>query len=268
MSEELETAKELAVRAGDILLQYFGRPTSVEWKGVGDPVTVADKSASTFIVEELKRRFPQDGILCEEEKDDISRLAKSRAWMIDPMDGTKEFVANVGEFAVMIGLAIEHKPVLGVVYQPTEHKLYYSEAGNGAYVKQGQKTRSLSVSLETDPSKMITAVSRSHDSANARRLREALKIEHIVRTGSAGLKVGIICEGKAHLYFHLGPETNQWDTCAPEAILQEAGGRMTDIAGNPLVYNILDRRHIHGILASNAVTHDRVVDVARTILIV
>jgi 3'(2'), 5'-bisphosphate nucleotidase len=266
MSNELETATELAVRAGDILLKYYRRSTSVEWKGAGDPVTLADKSASTFIIEALKRRFPQDGILCEEEKDDASRLTRSRAWIVDPMDGTKEFVANLGEFAVMIGLAIERKSVLGVVYQPTQQKLYYAEAGNGAYLKQGQVTRRLWVSLETDPSRMIIAVSRSHDSADAQRIRKALEIQQMIRSGSAGLKVGMICEGKAHLYFHIGPGTNQWDTCAPETILQEAGGRMTDVAGNRLVYNIPEPRHSHGITASNSVIHDRVVDVIKMVM--
>jgi 3'(2'), 5'-bisphosphate nucleotidase len=266
MRDELETATQLAVRAGDILLKYYRRSTPVEWKGAGDPVTLADKSASTFIVEALKRRFPQDGILCEEEKDDTRRLERPRAWIVDPMDGTNEFVANLGEFAVMIGLAIERKSVLGVVYQPTRQKLYYAEAGKGAYLKQEQGIRRLSVSLETDPSRMIIAVSRSHDSADAQRIREALEIQQMMRSGSAGLKVGMICEGKAHLYFHIGQGTNQWDTCAPEAILQEAGGRMTDIAGHPLVYNIPERRHTDGVIASNSVIHDRVVDVAKKVL--
>ena len=266
LTDELQIARELAIHAGGILLEHYGRQGAVEWKGVRDPVTIADKSASKFIVEELKLRFPTDGILCEEETDDNSRLARRRAWIIDPMDGTTEFIANLGEFAVMIGLAIEGKPVLGVVYQPTEKKLYHAVAGLGAYVEQEKITTPLKVSGEVEPSRMVIAVSRSHDSPDAKRIRERLKIEKIIRSGSAGLKAGMICEGKAHLYFHLGAGTNQWDTCAPQAILQEAGGRMTDIAGNPLIYNTSERRNLHGIIASNAIIHERVLEAARAVL--
>ncbi len=266
MTDELQTAKELAVRAGDILLEHYGQSTSVQWKGLGDPVTVADRAASKFLVGELKQRFPQDGILSEEEKDDTGRLGRPRVWIVDPMDGTTEFVANRGEFAVMIGLAIEGKPTVGVVYQPTERKLYYSASGNGAFVEQGQIRRPLRVSPEADPSRMTIVVSRSHDSADAERIRRTLKVERVVRSGSAGLKVGTICEGNAHLYFHAGPGTSQWDTCAPEAILHEAGGRMTDIFGGPLRYNVADPRNLQGIIASNSVIHDRVVDAAKFVL--
>jgi 3'(2'), 5'-bisphosphate nucleotidase len=159
----------------------------------------------------------------------------------------------------MIGLAIEGKPTLGVVYQPTEKKLYYAASGSGAFLEQGQTRLPLRVSPEADPSRIVIAVSRSHDSADAERIRKTLKSEQTIRSGSAGLKAGMICEGKAHLYFHIGPGTNQWDTCAPEAILHEAGGRMTDIFGSPLRYNVAEPRNLRGIIASNAVIHDCVV---------
>src|SRR5215510_14734553 len=122
LPDELQTAKELAVGAGDILLEHYGRSIAVQWKGRGNPVTAADKAASFFITRELKARFPRDAVLSEEEKDDTSRLSKSRVWIVDPMDGTTEFVAGRDEFAVMIGLAVDGQPVLGVVYQPTNKK--------------------------------------------------------------------------------------------------------------------------------------------------
>jgi len=166
----------------------------------------------------------------------------------------------------MIGLAIEGKPIVGVVYQPTEKKLYYAAAGSGAFVEQGQIRRPLRVSPEADPSRITIAVSRSHDSVNAELIRRTLKVERVVRSGSAGLKAGMICESNAHLYFHTGPGTSQWDTCAPEAILREAGGRMTDISGASLRYNMPEPRNLHGLIASNGVIHDRVVDAAKSVL--
>src|SRR5262245_189225 len=100
---DLEVAKSLAIRAGEILLHHYDRP-NVSWKEHDNPVTEADRHASAFLVKELKGMFPEDGILSEEEPDDTSRLSKSRVWIIDPLDGTKEFIGHVAEFAVMIGL--------------------------------------------------------------------------------------------------------------------------------------------------------------------
>ena len=115
MEIELQTAKELAIRAGAILLKHYAEKTSVMWKGKNDPVTAADLEASKFVVGELHERFPGDAILCEEERDDLRRLSTPRVWVVDPMDGTKEFISRRGEFAVMIGLAIEGEARLGVV---------------------------------------------------------------------------------------------------------------------------------------------------------
>src|SRR5437773_1270636 len=112
LPDELQTAKELALRAGDILLEHYGQSINVQWKARGNPVTAADKAASRFITQELRRQFPRDAVLSEEEKDDTSRLSMSRAWIVDPMDGTTEFVAHRDEFAVMIGLAVQGEPVL------------------------------------------------------------------------------------------------------------------------------------------------------------
>ena len=225
MSDELETAKELAIGAGAILLKHFSQKTEVRWKGKGNPVTDADQEASRFIVESLHRRFPVDGILSEEEVDNPDRLTKSRVWIVDPMDGTSEFVAGRTEFAVMIGLAVKGKPVMGVVYLPVEKKRYFAESDRGAFLEEGPLKRQLRVSPESDPAHATIAASRSHDSETSQRIREALGIGAVVRAGGVGLKVAMLCEGRAHLYIHAGPGTSQWDTCAPEIILHEAPGK-------------------------------------------
>jgi 3'(2'), 5'-bisphosphate nucleotidase len=264
--DELETAKELARRAGDILLGLYGQSTLLQWKGRGNPVTAADQASSRFITQELERRFSRDAVLSEEERDNKARLAASRVWIVDPMDGTTEFVAHRDEFAVMIGLAIDGKPLMGVVYQPTESKLYYAAAGSGAFLEQHEIRQRLHVSTEGDSSRLVAAVSRTHDSTPAQQVRDALQIRRTLQFGSAGLKIGKICEGIAHLYVVLGAGTSQWDTCAPEAILHEAGGRITDIAGNPLQYNVPEPRNLHGVVASNGVIHDQVINAVRPIV--
>ena len=266
MNDELEVAKSTAVQAGDILLNYFAEKTSIRWKGKNNPVTDADQSASRFIVGELRGRYPLDGILSEEEKDDTNRLARPRVWIIDPMDGTSEFIADRSEFAVMIGLAVDGRPYIGVVYQPLEKKLFYAESGIGAFLETGSTKKRLHVSQESNPARATLAASRSHDTEVSQRIRRILAFGTIIHTGSVGLKVGMICEGRAHLYLHAGAGTNQWDTCAPEIILQESGGRMTDILNKPLPYNTTATQHLDGLIASNGVLHDRAVEAARSVL--
>src|SRR5437773_2650281 len=161
MQDELEAARTLAVRAGAILLEHYLQPV-VRWKGCGNPVTEADRSASAFLVSELKRFFPEDGILSEEEPDDAIRLSKPRVWIIDPLDGTIEFIGRRDEFAVMIGLAVDGRANLGVVYQPLTEKLYYAASGSGAFLIENRATRRLRVSSESNPPAMTMAISRSH----------------------------------------------------------------------------------------------------------
>jgi 3'(2'), 5'-bisphosphate nucleotidase len=262
MKAELETAIDLALRSGAILLKHYADEPSVEWKGKNDPVTAADRAVSQFIVAELRTRFPNDAILSEEEKDDSDRMTHSRVWVIDPMDGTKEFIARRGEFAVMIGLAVDGKACLGVVYQPTMDKLYYAAPGEGAHLSHAGETRQLHVSLQSDLSQATMALSRSHLTGTTASIRRKLGIERTIQTGSLGVKVGLICEGQAEVYVQ-GRGTSLWDTCGPEAILREAGGRMTDSFANPFRYNIAEVRNLQGVIATNGILHEPVVETVR-----
>jgi len=256
----------LALEAGARLMDYYARSFTVDWKAPGDPVTAADREASQLIVSSLAREFPKHAILSEEEPDSLSRLDESHVWMIDPMDGTREFIEHRGEFAVQIGLVIDGTPVLGVVYQPTTDKLYYAAAGHGAFLQYNGTVSSLNVSKEQIASRMTMAVSRSHSSRRVEAIRQRLQIPHVLRSGSVGLKVGALCEGSAHLYIHTGSRTNLWDTCGPEAILQEAGGRMTDISNEPLRYGARELRNPNGLIASNGVIHERAVAVTQSVV--
>ena len=266
MEKELEVAKKLAVAAGDILMHYFAQAVSVDWKAPGDPVTAADREANEFIVTGLRREFPEHGILSEEEEDDFVRLDRTHVWMIDPMDGTREFIEHREDFAVQIGLVTEGVPVLGVVYQPTTDKLYYAAAGSGAFLETAGTETTLRVSAEETASRLVLAVSRSHRSKRIEAIRDRLRITETIEMGGVGLKVGLVCEGRAHIYIHPGGKTKLWDTCAPEAILREAGGRMTDVMNNPLQYNTKELRNLHGLVATNTAMHDRVITVTQSVL--
>lgn len=255
MDKELEVALSLGREAGRILLSFYRTDDVVHWKGASDPVTAADRTANNFIVDELKRQFPQDGILAEETPDSSSRLSCRRVWMIDPMDGTKQFIEHIDEFSVMIGLAVEGEPQLGVVFHPTADKLYYAAPGVGAFLEEKWTTRRLRVSPETDFSEMSIAVSRSHHYAKADRVSERLGVTKRIRSGSVGLKFGLIADARAHLYVHPSGQTNQWDTCAPDAILRAAGGVVTDLYGESLRYNSPEVHNLTGIVASNGLRH-------------
>jgi 3'(2'), 5'-bisphosphate nucleotidase len=266
MEKELEVAKNLAREAGSILMEFYASGAKVHWKGHDDPVTAADHAANEMLVRKLHRHFPNDPVLSEEFPDDPARLAHDRVWMVDPMDGTKQFIERIGEFAVMIGLAIEGETKLGVVYHPSVDRMYYAAPAIGAFVEEKWSTKRLHVATTSDPSQMIAALSRSHHSPKADRILDSLGVTQRVRTGSVGLKFGLIAEGRAHLYVHTSSRTNQWDSCGPDAILREAGGVVTDLHGDPLRYNRPELRNLNGIVASNGAIHDRILEAVAAVI--
>jgi 3'(2'), 5'-bisphosphate nucleotidase len=261
---EIEVASELARQAGAVLLEHYYSPFLVEQKVNAldelEEVTAADREANELIVGRLQMEFPDDGILAEESIDSEHRLEKDRVWLIDPMDGTKNFINRDGDFAVQIGLAVGGKSVLGVVYQPVRAVLYRAARNGGAWIETGDKTTArLSVSNLTEPGEMVLASSRSHRSPRMERVVSAFGFKDETRRGSVGVKIGLIAEQQADLYLHLSPSTKQWDTCGPEAILAEAGGRLTDLFGQPLRYNGVRIDNRNGIVATNGAAHEMVI---------
>jgi 3'(2'), 5'-bisphosphate nucleotidase len=263
--QEIEVATELARAAGAILLKHYHSPFLVEQKVNAleelEEVTAADREANELIVSRLNREFPHDGILAEESTDTEDRLGKDRVWLIDPMDGTKNFIQRDGDFAVQIGLTVAGETVAGVVYQPTRELLYRAVRGHGAWMEDGNKTVTrLGVSDRTQPNEMVLASSRSHRSPRMERVVNAIGFKEETRRGSVGVKIGLIAEQKADLYLHLSPSTKQWDTCAPEIILTEAGGQLTDLFGQPLRYNAARIDNQNGVVATNGAAHEIVIE--------
>lgn len=262
---ELNLALRLARDAGAAILDYYDRPLRVERKTTNDdynePVTIADRTANELIVRGLHETFPEDGILAEESIDTERRLKKSRVWMVDPLDGTRGFIARSGDFAVQIGLAVEGRAVVGVVYQPLPDVLYRAAEGQGTWIERaGFEPERARVSERSDVRRMRLAASRSHRSQRIDRIIRALGIEEEVRRDSVGVKVGLIIERQCDLYIHTSPHTKQWDTCAPEAVLSEAGGRMTDLFGGPMRYNVPDVQNHNGLVASNGAAHASIIE--------
>ena len=264
LEKELEAAIELARKSGAAIMEFYKSGVKTEEKiGVdsfSEPVTIADRTASKIIVEGLSAEFPDDGILSEEEFDDQQRLGKKRVWIIDPLDGTSGFVGKNGDFAVQIGLAERGTSILGVVFLPFENVLYFATYGGGAFViENDEPQKRLRVSEKTDFGEMLLASSRNHRSPRMNKIVGKFGLKREVQRGSVGLKIGLIAQQFADLYIHLSPRTKHWDTCAPEIILREAGGEMTDLFGGKIIYNTPDVQNHNGILASNGVSHDSAV---------
>lgn len=272
LEKELETAIALARKASIAILEIYQTDFEVEEKTTKDnltePVTIADKIASQIIVEGLAEDFPEDGILSEEEHDHIElRLSKHRVWMIDPIDGTKGFVEKKGDFAVQIGLVENGEVVLGVVFQPTKNLLYFATKGNGAFmVENNDKPIRMQVSQKSNFNEMVLAVSRSHPSSRMINVVEHFGFKDQFQHGSVGLKVAFLTRQIADCYIHLSPRTKFWDSAAPEIILREAGGILTDIFGENIDYTTSDVQNYNGILATNGVSHEKAVQTLRPLL--
>ncbi|MDD9946005.1 MAG: 3'(2'),5'-bisphosphate nucleotidase CysQ [Myxococcales bacterium] len=265
LAQELVQAAEIARKAGEILMEIYATDFDVAYKGRDNPVTVADTRANAFIVRALQERFPEDGIIAEESANRGDAQTRARCWFVDPLDGTKEFIAKNGEFAVMIGLAIDGEAKLGVVYQPAHDKLYRGVVGHGAELEQGGTTRPLSVSEVAEPGDLTLVVSRSHRSKSTDKIVSALGIQRELRSGSVGLKVGIISEQTADLYVHVSDKACKWDACGPEAVVRAAGGRFSDLGGGPFDYRESELRNTRGILACNAAAFDKVLPAVRAL---
>jgi 3'(2'), 5'-bisphosphate nucleotidase len=266
LDRELVEAVKLAREAGEILREIYATDFAVRDKAAGgadhDPVTEADTRVNAFLVGRLHDTFPADTIIAEESANDAKAASgATRCWYIDPLDGTKEFIAKNGEFSVMIGLAVDGEARLGVVYQPTTGKLYRGVVGDGAFYEVGDKTFQLKVSDVADPSKLRLVVSRSHRPAGTDELKGALGLENEIACGSVGLKVGLIAERQADLYVHFSDKTHAWDACAPDAILRAAGGSFVDLTGRSIEYTGAAVQNRKGLLATNRKSYEKVLAV-------
>lgn len=272
LEKELETAVALARRAAAAITEFYALEIIAEEKLGADnhtePVTIADRTASKIICDGLLDAFPEDAILSEEETDNADdRLFGKRVWMIDPIDGTWGFIKKDGDFGVQIGLTAGGEVILGVVYLPVADILYYAAKGQGAFcITGGKSPQRLRVSGKTNFAEMNLASSRNHRSPRMYRIIEDFGFKQEIQRGSVGLKVGLIAEQICDLYIHLSPRTKFWDTCAPQIILEEAGGRMTDVFGYALRYDLRDVQNHNGVLASNGAAHELAVSSLKPLL--
>ena len=249
LNKVLDVVKKVSIEAGEAIMDVYNscEDMQVEYKEGDMPLTAADKAANAIIVACLKKEFPECAILSEEEKDSLDRLEKDYCFVVDPLDGTKEFIKRNGQFTVNIALAYKHKSILGVIYVPVTKELYYAAKDMGAFLEADGKVTKLSVSDRTEDLRVV--MSSYHGCEEMDRLMEKYNLTNFVSMGSS-LKGCLIAKGEAEVYYRYNP-TMEWDTAAMQCIVEEAGAIFKQMDETEMLYNREDSLNAKGFYIIN-----------------
>jgi 3'(2'), 5'-bisphosphate nucleotidase len=253
MNTLLDNALTAAKAAGDEIMKHYGT-SDFESKSDTSPVTIADTRANEVLIAHLSQTSIP---ILSEESVGIPIPYPNKLWVIDPLDGTKDFLNYTKNFSVMIGLLEHGRPTLGVVYAPLYNAYYYAVKGEGTHmVKDGVATK---LTITSDPTKKLRFIcSVNNFKPYMDVVTEKLSAEKTPH-GSIGIKAGVLCENKGDFIFSHG-KFGEWDVCAPEIIVEEAGGIVTDCEGNPLTYGTTDHRLERGVIFSSSDNHARILE--------
>ena len=245
MNQILLTATTAAHEAGNIIHSFFHSEYEVKMKSKGNPVTEADIAADDKLKEILTREYPNYGWLSEETRDTPDRLTANRIWVVDPIDGTKEFVEGIPDFVISIGLVENGIPILGVIHNPINKNTYTATLGGGIFFNGKQST----ISDKTDFSEISMLNSRSET-------RQGLWEDYIplfnklIPIGSIALKLAMVAANQTDMVASLKPK-NEWDICAGHCLINEAGGTLLTIEGKKISYNNPKTLITPGLVAGN-----------------
>ncbi len=274
-AQELEVAKHAARAAGSAVLDFYHAHSAESYiKKDGSVVTDADLAADRIIRGAILDAFSDDALLTEEGADDETRLSNRRVWIVDPIDGTNQFVERTGEFDMLIALVIDGRPVVSVTYQPTEDLLLSAVAGHGARVEQGGQSGPLQfIALPQEvPPRLMTSIWLGYPENFPFFERMAIRLAAPAPlVSSTGISIRRLMPGTqeadAVIGYKIGETLDaqtfawEWDFAAPDLIIHEAGGSMTDLLGHTHQYNKRTPRNEHGVIFSvDSVTNRRVVD--------
>jgi myo-inositol-1(or 4)-monophosphatase len=252
MTNELDHALSIAcqatLEAGAAIKGYYRHNYEINDKGHGDPVTSADLAADHILRQQLTTAFPRDGWLSEETLDDAARLTRRRVWVVDPIDGTREFIKGVPEFAISVALVVAGRVALGVVHNPISGELFYALRGQGAYQNGG---RPMHVTQRARVAGARIPASRSEFGRGE--FDDLAAPLEIVPTGSIAYKLALVAAGRADATWSQGLK-HEWDVCAGVLLVEEAGGRVTDLDCRPHRFN-RPQPQVNGIVASNGPLH-------------
>jgi myo-inositol-1(or 4)-monophosphatase len=231
LEREAVAARAAAAAAGSVIARFASGPRSSWEKAEDSPVTQADLAANLAIRNVLHDAFPGDPILSEETRDSPERLRAERLWIVDPLDGTKEFIEGIPEFAVSIALAVRGEPVVGAVLQPTTQECFWGAAGEGAWF--GERRLRVSDAARLEDCRMLS--SRT-EMKRGQLERESRWFREVVPVGSVALKLALVAAARADFWLSVAPKS-EWDVCAGDLLVREAGGVFVTLAAGPRVYN-------------------------------
>lgn len=257
---ELGIALDAAIKAGQAVMEIYKNDFSVATKGDDSPVTEADLASNRIIAERLAKSGYH--ILSEEDKDEIGRLSEKRLWIVDPLDGTADFVGKTGEFTIMIALVEDKRPILGVINWPAGNTIYAAQKERGAFEYHDNKWKKITVRDTGELGQAEAIGSRTHLSDEEKKIIKKLGISNFTSIGSS-LKVCKIASGRADVYLTTTDMMKEWDSCASSCIISEAGGMMTDMNGNEITYNNKIVNHKNGILVTNGILHNKILEKIR-----
>lgn len=257
----LEALIGIAGEAAAVVLEVYGAAFDVDYKGIDDPVTAADRRANDLICDRLTTTYPDIPVVAEESPPESFAAFRSaeRVFFVDPLDGTREFIDRIGEFAVMIGLVVGGQAAAGVIHAPARGVAWAGAPGVGAWQVNADGARApIHVTATEDLARARVVASRSHRSQRLERVLAALGARELIAMGGAGFKGATVASGKAEVYIDAGRGSKRWDACATDAVVTAAGGRLTDTAGRPIDYRAPGLANEHGMVATNGRVHDEV----------
>ena len=263
MRREATVALEAAKEAAALVMAVYAQPFDVAFKEGDDPVTRADHEANALLVARLAKAFPGVPVVAEEsDPSSYAGFASAEAaWFVDPLDGTREFVAKNGEFCVMIGLAEKGRPTVGVIAAPAWQRTFVGVVGEGAWeVEPGGRLRPIQVTATTEPAQARFVVSRSRAPERVTAFVQSMGAKPARPHGSSGLKGVLVATGEADVYLQPGKAGMRWDACATEALVVAAGGAMTDADGALLDYRAPSLENARGMVATNGRLQAAVID--------
>jgi 3'(2'), 5'-bisphosphate nucleotidase len=252
---ELTAAREAAAQASDFLRKEYETFVAIP----DAPVTIstyADKASQELILGFLHERFPGDALCAEESTPQFDAIPKigRRAWVVDPIDGTRGFAKKVGQFSVMIGLLVDGKPVVGVVAEPAQHRTTFASRGGGCWAHTGHAEPSRCRVSSRGFVDLVLVQSWSKTGMSPKPV-QALAPTRVIETYSGGVKLAHVARGEADVYANTYETFADWDICAGHLLVTEAGGLVTDLGGNPIAYQAADFKQKRGLLATNGVIH-------------
>lgn len=253
---ELQVALDAAERAGRDVLDRYAAFTKIA-DAPANITTEADRQAQEIILRHLLTVFPNDAICAEETTPTLAGAKRQgeRLWVVDPIDGTRGFARKNGEFSLMIALVVDGAIVVGVVREPVRGRLTYAVRGGGCWRRDDEEAVRCHVGTTADLTAATLTQSRPR-SPEPTRVARALRPARVIETYSAGIKLALVARGEADVYANTYDAFSDWDICAGNILVEEAGGRVTGLKGETLRYGVLGAKQTHGLLATNGILHD------------